>query len=125
MRILFALLLTGLTAFAAQAAQQLTCLVEDRAIQQILESNPDLALETDRRLAGPQAKLIVAHHNANSPVRLDGDDWYVLVMKVIHKPSGEEAPFRLVFIGRNGEVCRQGQIPPQLIDRLLKAEPAV
>jgi len=124
MRTLFALLIAGLFAFPAQAAQQLTCIEEKKAISDIVASNAELALETEQRLTGVDARAIVQHHNANSPVKLDGDDWYVLILKVIHRPSGQEAPFKLVMLGRNGEVCRQGQLPGALIKRILSATPA-
>lgn len=119
-----ACLLALLCISPASAAQQLTCINEQVAIEGMLKSNPDMALETENRYTGADALAVVLSHNANSSLQLDTSlPWEVLVLKITHKKTGAEAPLRVVLIGRNGEICRQGMLPRQLIDRLLATVP--
>ncbi len=120
--ILFALLLLGL-ASPAYAAQQLSCKAEKEALDEAAKVNDDMAFEQIARLEGVNALPIVAHHNANSGLQLEGDGWYVVIMRLYSKTTGAELPVRAVFIGKAGEICRVGAIPQALIDRLLATIP--
>jgi hypothetical protein len=119
--LIFLLMIAGIV--PAQAAQQLTCKAEKVALDEAAKVNDDLAFEFLKRLEGVNALPIVAHHNANSALQLDGDGWSVVIMKLYSRASGEELPTRAVFIGRNGEICRVGAIHQAMIDRLLATIP--